>query len=103
LGKHCRGSARVLKICTACLVLLTVSSSAISNVLADENYSSLGTWPENQWFFANPQGVAVDSSGSVYVVDTNNHSIQKFKSDGTCMQNGKAQEMQTDILGTLAT
>ena len=28
-------------------------------------------------------GIAVDSSGNVYVVDVNNHRIQKFTSDGT--------------------
>ena len=28
--------------------------------------------------FSNPQGVAIDSSGNVYVADTWNHRIQKF-------------------------
>jgi DNA-binding beta-propeller fold protein YncE len=30
----------------------------------------------------NPEAVAVDSSGNVYVADTYNHRIQKFDSDG---------------------
>jgi secreted PhoX family phosphatase len=31
---------------------------------------------------SNPQGVAIDSSGNVYVADTWNHRIQKFTSSG---------------------
>jgi sugar lactone lactonase YvrE len=35
--------------------------------------------------FSNPQGVAIDSSGNVYVADTWNHRIQKFNSSGGFM------------------
>ncbi|PYE61985.1 DNA-binding beta-propeller fold protein YncE, partial [Aneurinibacillus soli] len=33
--------------------------------------------------FSYPQGIAVDSSGNVYVADTNNNRIEKFDSSGT--------------------
>ena len=33
--------------------------------------------------FNTPFGVAIDSSGNVYVVDSGNNRIQKFKNDGT--------------------
>src|SRR5215203_1551183 len=34
---------------------------------------------------SNPQGLAIDSSGNVYVADTWNHRIQKFTSSGGFM------------------
>lgn len=33
--------------------------------------------------FNGPAAVALDATGDVYVVDTNNHRVQKFRSDGT--------------------
>jgi tripartite motif-containing protein 71 len=32
--------------------------------------------------FQNPQDVAIDSSGNLYVTDTHNHRIQKFNNNG---------------------
>ena len=46
--------------------------------------------PEKSWFFNSPFGVAVDSSGNVYVADTYNHRIQKFDSSGTLLEIGRA-------------
>jgi DNA-binding beta-propeller fold protein YncE len=33
--------------------------------------------------FCYPRGIAVDGTGNIYVVDTDNHRIQKFDADGT--------------------
>jgi len=40
----------------------------------------MGSYGIDDGQFLYPYGVAVDSSGNVYVADTNNHRIQKFKS-----------------------
>ena len=36
-----------------------------------------------QFYFVNPNGIAVDKDGNMYVADTSNHRIQKLASDGT--------------------
>ena len=67
-----RGGALVL-----CFVTLLVP--------AEETYVFERMWPtlEQPWYFFQPEDVAVDGSGNVYVVDTVNYRIQKFDSDGT--------------------
>ena len=54
-------------------------------VPAEETYVFERMWPtlEQPWYFFQPEDVAVDGSGNVYVVDTVNYRIQKFDSDGT--------------------
>jgi tripartite motif-containing protein 71 len=42
-----------------------------------------GTTGANAGQFNNPIGIAVDSSGNVYVADTENNRVQKFTSNGT--------------------
>ena len=41
-------------------------------------------WPilPQPWYFNSPSDIAIDNNGNVYVVDTGNHRIQKFTSDG---------------------
>ncbi len=45
--------------------------------------SELITIIPDQPYFMTPSDIAFDSSGNIYVVDTNNHRIQKFDSSGT--------------------
>lgn len=50
-----------------------------------EQYSFLKAWGyqgSDEGQFNYPSGVAVDSSGNVYVSDLHNNRIQKFTSDG---------------------
>ncbi len=42
-------------------------------------WGSFGTEPEQ---FNNPHGIAIDQSFNVFVVDTENHRVQKFDTDG---------------------
>jgi hypothetical protein len=47
--------------------------------------SRWGTFGSGDGQFSNPYGIAVDSSGNVYVADTNNNRIEKFSSAGTVL------------------
>jgi len=53
-------------------------------VLSEEVYEFERMWPalEQPWYFNDPRGIAIDSSGYVYVADKDNHRIQKFTSNG---------------------
>jgi sugar lactone lactonase YvrE len=51
-----------------------------SGVCFIKKWGSLGTTYGN---FRDPNGLAVDSSGNVFVADSGNNRIQKFRNDGT--------------------
>jgi PKD repeat protein len=76
-------------------VSLTVANSAGSNIRYVSDYITVGPVKDKYVFvakwgklgtedgnFSSPKGIAVDSSGNVYVADPGNHRIQKFSSTG---------------------
>jgi tripartite motif-containing protein 71 len=56
---------------------------------AQEEYTFVAMWPElpQPWYFDDPYGIAVDSSGNLYVADTFNNRVQKFDPDGKFITN----------------
>jgi len=62
-----------------------ITPSQPTTIAEQQQYSFLRAWGSSgsgDGQFSNPQGVAVDSSGDVYVTDEGNDRIQKFTSDG---------------------
>ena len=64
-------------------ILILVGLMIISTVYAQTFVTKWGSFGTDDGQFKFPTGIAVDSSGNVYVVDTNNNRIQKFTSTGT--------------------
>jgi len=65
-----------------CILLVLV---LVQGVQAAETYQFVTKWGtpgSGDGQFQNPRGIAVDSSGNVYVVDAANYRIQKFDSTG---------------------
>ena len=69
-----------------CALLLL--SSGVSAVSAEDGYTYVTQWG-NPGFEAGhlnqPNGIAVDSAGTVYVADTGNNWIQKFDASGALL------------------
>ncbi|MEM2760711.1 MAG: hypothetical protein QXW73_07990, partial [Nitrososphaerales archaeon] len=68
---------------TLLAVTLIVIMSTATLVDAVSFLTKWGSFGSADGQFRAPSGVAVDSSGNVYVADTNNNRIQKFTSTGT--------------------
>ena len=76
--------SHILKKMSLCLILLFLGLMSVT-VTHAETYTSVKTWGSSgsgNGQFIDPHGVAVDSSGNVYVADLGNHRIQKFDSNG---------------------
>jgi tripartite motif-containing protein 71 len=68
-----------------CLILFFISLMSISITHAEE-YKFVTKWGSYYSVqFCIPQGTAVDSSGNLYVADTDNNLIKKFDSNGKCL------------------
>ncbi len=54
---------------------------------AEDWYAFVAKWPDvpEEWRFASPFDMEVDSAGQVYVADTGNHRIRKFDSQGSLL------------------
>ena len=60
---------------------ILVSSGTIQNFILPEN-SQFGSKGSGNGEFENPQRIAINGTGHIYVVDTDNHRIQIFDSTG---------------------
>lgn len=72
---------------------MIIYSSSVLSAKAEtyESTSVLGSTVDSQ--FNMPYGIAVDSSGNIYVADTGNYRIQKFSSDGKFLLSWGNQEI----------
>ena len=69
--------------CSLAFLLIFVN---VQVVQAEVEYRDDRSWPvDPQLHFNQPKGIAIDSTGYVYISDTGNHRIQKFRSDGTLL------------------
>lgn len=76
-----RSSIVFISICVLLLILSGVQIAA-----ADEGYSYSNRWGsygQGDGYFKSLEGIAVDTTGNVYVVDAGNNRIQKFSSTGS--------------------
>src|SRR5256885_15249334 len=70
-----------LFVCAGLLVFAGIRP-VVARAQAPTFITAWGTYGSGNGQLYNPYDVAVDASGNVYVVDTNNHRIQKFTSNG---------------------
>ncbi len=70
---------------TTGLLIVTAALGMLPGTLgAQEAYRVVKVWPEapQGWHFFKPNGIAVDTSGHVYVGDSGNYRVKKFDPEG---------------------
>ncbi|MEZ4526109.1 MAG: 6-bladed beta-propeller [Desulfobacterales bacterium] len=71
-----------------CLLSVVLSCCLLfadqNNAFPQEEYAFEHMWPQRQhpWFFHQPFDVSTDVAGNVYIADSGNNRIHKFRSDG---------------------
>ncbi len=71
-----------LRLCAIAVLLFAVGF--LPSLLSGGSYCFVKRWPEvpQGWGLSRPEGIALDSSGNIFVADTGNHVIKKFDSSG---------------------
>ena len=81
------GKQRIRFLILAAILIVTIYAGFVWQAQEHKKTSSLllawGSQGSGPGQFYNPWGVAVDSSGNVYVVDYGNNRVEKFTSSGT--------------------
>ncbi len=102
-------TARVIFKAAACWMILTIggvthAQSLYFNTVAGNASGGASDGTGESARFANPWGVAVDSSGNLYIADTDNHTIRKITSAGvvTTIAGQAGVSGSTDATGTNA-
>ena len=86
------------KSSTKSWVVTTLAGIDIVGIYSGGYHDATGTEAQ----FADPYGVAVDSSGNLYVADTDNHRIRKITSAGVVSTLAGSTEGYKDATGTEA-
>jgi DNA-binding beta-propeller fold protein YncE len=91
-------SAQIAVAATVALIVAMLVGSAPAQA-AFGVVTKWGTYGSAPGQFNNPQGVAVDAAGNVYVADSSNSRIQKFSSTGELLTSWGSQggDLPTDI------
>ena len=86
-----------IKIFLYTLVIYCLVISQNSQATEETGIRFERLWPKitQPWYFNRPNDIAVDNKGDVYIVDTDNHRIQKFTETGDFIR-GFGAEGQND-------